>query len=210
VFSKARQVARDIPAGCAVSDSDSERAFEAQASARDKFDYYVTGLGAAIFTYSLNEVQALHIGWNAYTTTLAGLACILFSLYWGLKRIESVVVLKRLNFDLLHANERAGAYAKALEEYQSGQTLINYATGLTATRATAVEEYKRARAEADNAKKWLEEALKPGERYSSRRNFWLGLGVVLMMAGRVWQGYSPTQQIPNTCSQVVEHDASGQ
>ncbi len=155
----------------------------------DKFDYYIAGLSAAAFAYLFKDLQAEPLGVTPYTVKYIGEVCLLFSLLFGLKRIEAVVVLKRLNFDLLHYNESAGVLAQGLEAHGPGDVALNLETGLQADQNTLKRDYNEAVSLAELVRLNLKDVLPRAERYGKLRNLCLGIAAVMLIVAQTWLGY---------------------
>src|SRR5436190_17188205 len=80
-----------------------------------RFEYFVVGVSLALCAY---VGQTLHPEklrlFSAYTIEVVSLALLILSALIGLKRIESLIQLSRLNGWLLDAGEKRGEIVKAI------------------------------------------------------------------------------------------------
>jgi hypothetical protein len=80
-----------------------------------RFEYFIVGVSLALCAY---VGQTLHPEklrlLSAYTIEVVSLALLIVSALVGLKRIQSLIQLSRLNGQLLDANEKRGEIVKAI------------------------------------------------------------------------------------------------
>ena len=104
-----------------------DRSFEMHRSfrdAQDRFDNFVLGALLAVCAYLGQSNPYAPFGLNAETIYFLSLASFVLSAFFGFKRIEYVIVVYRLNHQLLDAREKqnhnlASDVSSALEEIKS-------------------------------------------------------------------------------------------
>ena len=106
-----------------------------------RFEYFVVGVSLALCVY---VGQTLHPEklrlLSAYTIEVISLALLIVSALVGLKRIESLIQLSRLNGQLLDAGEKRGEIIKAIPNAQ--RLIVNEVTG-EALSIEAAAKWKR-------------------------------------------------------------------
>jgi hypothetical protein len=75
-----------------------------------RFEYFIVGASLALCAYVGNTLHPEKLAFlSAYTMEVVSLALLILSAGVGLKRIESLVQISRLNGQLLDAIEKRGA-----------------------------------------------------------------------------------------------------
>jgi hypothetical protein len=106
-----------------------------------RFEYFIVGVSLALCAY---VGQTLHPEklrlLSAYTIEVVSLALLIVSALVGLKRIQSLIQLSRLNGQLLDANEKRGEIVKAIPHAQG--LIVNEVSG-EALSIEAAEKWRR-------------------------------------------------------------------
>jgi hypothetical protein len=83
-------------------------AFEHYREGEQRFEYFITGISAALVAWVGQTLQPRKIGCNPYTLEVASIALVVASIILGFKRIETGIFLHQLNHNLLHMGEVRG------------------------------------------------------------------------------------------------------
>jgi len=115
-----------------MSEQRSLIAFEHYREGEQRFEYFITGISAALCAYVGQTLQPQKFGFNSYTLEVLSVALVVASIIFGFKRIEIDIWLRRLNHDLLHKAEVRGTLVS------NPQGFINELSGelLTPTEIT--------------------------------------------------------------------------
>ena len=92
----------------------------------ERYDYFITGLGAALAGYVGKSATIAVIGLNQPTLELASAAAFIGSFIFGLRRIEQSTLLTRLTSDRIYHHDSA---ANAEEVSRSASLAVDYARG---------------------------------------------------------------------------------
>src|SRR5207253_2438582 len=99
-----------------------------------RFEYFIVGVSLALCAY---VGQTLHPEKLRLLIEVVSLALLIFSAAVGLKRIESLIQLSRLNGQLLDANEKRGEVVKAIPNAQG--LIVNEVSGEALTVQAAAK-----------------------------------------------------------------------
>ena len=103
-----------------------------------RFEYFIVGVSLALCAYVGQTLHSEKLRLlSAYTIEVVSLALLIFSAAVGLKRIESLVQLSRLNGQLLDANEKRGEVVKAIPNAQG--LIVNEVSGEALTVQAAAK-----------------------------------------------------------------------
>ena len=165
----------------------SDRAWEAYLRASDKFDYFVLGIAGALTAYLGERLNLSPLGWNSSTIQLASVVSLGASMYAGFRRIEWGVVAVGANHRQLHHGEAAGAL---VDIAQQSDALLNIATGDILPRGEALLRAQQHKLDANAMKQPIDRAVVRAERAYRWRNLLLFLGILLLVAAKVFEAYS--------------------
>jgi hypothetical protein len=102
-----------------------------------RFEYFIVGLSLGLFAYVGYTLQPEKLTFlSAYTIKVFSLALLILSAGVGLKRIESLVQISRLNGQLLDAIEKRGAVMTA-KPFCEGMIIVKYPGRLLTSEAAA-------------------------------------------------------------------------
>ena len=91
-----------------------------------RFEYVIVGVSVALCAYVAQTLHPEKLTFlSAYTIEVVSLALLILSAGVGLKRIESLVQISRLNGQLLDAIEKRGA-VMAAKPYSEGVIFVKY------------------------------------------------------------------------------------
>jgi hypothetical protein len=102
-----------------------------------RFEYFIVGISVALCAYvglTLHPEKLTFL--SAYTIEVVSLALLILSAGVGLKRIESLVQVSRLNGQLLDAIEKRGAIMTAKPNFE-GLIVVKYPGRLLTSEAAA-------------------------------------------------------------------------
>lgn len=169
-----------------MSSDRSDNAYWAYSDSKDKFDYYMTGLAAAVFVYGVKNLVPQVLAFSPYGLRVLALVLILIAVILGLKRIESIVALKLWQHRRLYNQELSGALATA----PGGGLLVNKATGDVLTVGHIAHELDRAKLELGA----LEDHIVREQNLAGALYHWrdrlLAAGFCALLAAQIWAGYS--------------------
>jgi hypothetical protein len=170
----------------------SNRSIDAFARAHEsleKFDYFICGVGGALFAYLGQHYlpKKFELGPSAFEPL--ALVLLATSFFVGLKRVEVINYLMQLNAQMLDAAEQAGGRLQAL--VQGPGPYFNSVGGEVTDRQTVESE----RVEYLQFKEAIEKKLTEGRAKAIKlyhiRNTFLVLGFVSIFLAKVLQPYFP-------------------
>lgn len=168
------------------SEKYSIRARELADETEQKFDYFVTGLSAALVSYLVPKVEATALGFNPATLELFAILLFVASTLAGLKRIEASV---RLRSVIAFKHRSTEAAADLQDAAREGRSLVSVKTD----KVRSPEQMRRLQAfAAEQAEKTIEESKaieKTKRRWYSARTLALSAGFLSLLAASVWRGY---------------------
>src|SRR5262252_5152190 len=101
------------------------------------FEYFIVGVSLALCAYAGHTLHPQKLTFlSAYTIEVVSLALLILSAGVGLKRIESLVQISRLNGQLLDAIEKRGA-VMASRPNSEGLIVVKYPGRLLTTEEAA-------------------------------------------------------------------------
>jgi|SRR5437667_92081 len=121
-----------------MSEKRSLIAFEHYRAGEQRFEYFITGISTALCAYVGQTLQPQKFGFNPYTLEVLSVGLVVASIVLSFKRIESGILISRLNHDLLHMAEVRGELVSSFQ----GQPIINKLTGDVMTPAQIDERVK--------------------------------------------------------------------
>lgn len=170
-----------------MSTERSDQLHHAATQAEATFDYFMAGLCTALLGYLAPSLRLGRIGANPPSLELLSALLLLLAVVAALKRIDSAVVVLKLNAKMLYHQERAGGL---IEAASSGAVLMNKSTGDVITSAHAAEEASLHKDFAQKIRESLElEADRTSIWYSLRNGLFLA-SLLSLLAARIWSGYT--------------------
>lgn len=164
----------------------SDQLHHSATQAEATFDYFMAGLCTALLGYLAPTLKPGRIGANPPTLELLSAVLLLSAVIVALKRIDSAVVVLKLNAKMLYHLERAGNLVRGAS---SASLLMNEGTGDVLTS-------KQAAAEADLHKELSLKFRASLEREADRTSVWYHLrnwlflsSLVSLISARFWAGY---------------------
>ena len=154
----------------------------------EKFDYYVTALTGALCAYVGQTFQPERLSWSANTLELVALLILVFSVFAGFRKIETLIVFHRLNHQHLYNGEIIGALLIGIRESQTG-TVINEDSGEVWTAQSANEKISDLQRQMPAIQKQKREVQKNGNIWYKLRNRTLFAGFILLVVSRVLMAY---------------------
>lgn len=164
----------------------STRALELADEAEQRFDYFITGLSAAIVGYIAPKLQPNALGLNPQTLELVSMLFVVGAVFAGFKRIEATSKLRRAVGLKHQSTEFAGEIQDALRG--EGQVV-----SVRDNTATPSEQLRRHQAEfvriADKRIKESQQLERMRSRWYSARYLAMVVGLLTLLAANVWKGY---------------------
>lgn len=156
-------------------------------AATEKFDYFILGVTCALSAFIGQGYRPERLGLNPAALELVALLVFVLAVVAGFRRIEKTLLVTVLNSRELHAFEaRGGMVAKM----QSGQTLINEATGQFFSSEQAAARVVELTKTIKETQPVLEAAKSAAYRHYRLRNSLLLLGFLLLLSARIWSAYA--------------------
>lgn len=134
-----------------------------------KFDYFVCGVAGALFAYIGQHYSPQKLEFGVSALEPASLLFLATAFFVGLKQIEMDIVIKRINFLMLDAAERAGKLTKALT--RGNGPYYNEDGGDILDRRTVESLRLRHLQNRDALKPKLDAAIEKASRFYKVRNF---------------------------------------
>jgi hypothetical protein len=155
----------------------------------EKFDYFVCGVAGALFAYIGEHYtpQRFEIG-----ISLLDPSALLFlagAFFVGLKQIETVIVMRRINFKIVDSSERAGNMTKALSG-GTGGPYYNEEGGEILTLADVHRIRQERIQEREALQPKLQEATLKAQRLYKVRDWLLILGFLCVFASKILKPYA--------------------
>ncbi|GLC25080.1 hypothetical protein [Roseisolibacter agri] len=171
-----------------MADERIDKIIDAWRQASEKFDYFLTGGTGALAAYVGQRIEPVRLGWNPTTFEVAALALLGASLYCGIKRIETMVEIYRVQALTLRAETSSQNFIRAA--HTPGGEFIDSTTGRPTTRdrvhAVGVEQGEVAKVGHQTA----DSKGKLAVRWYQARNATLFLGLAVLVAARILPAYS--------------------
>jgi hypothetical protein len=151
-----------------------------------KFDYFITALTGAVFSYLVNHLSPEKLGWNHFTMNVVSLLLLAWSIYLGFRRIETHHTILFTNGQLLECSEEAGNMMKVMVE---GSPAYNTGTGEHFSPQKAQMIYDRNQKAISSIESSLKTAIDKSASLYKWRNVLLALGFVSLLASKVAEPY---------------------
>jgi len=161
-----------------------DAAFWKWSEASEKFDYYIAGLIAAVLVFAANDVSTDLRYFLPVSAGLIGIVCLLGAVTCGLKRIEYMVLLKGLAHRRVSNDEKIGELNQPIH----GGIAYNRANGQYLSPEMRRLEIDISHGENVAVSDAEKRSLKSADFYYTARNFLFAIGVILVLASKVWIG----------------------
>jgi hypothetical protein len=169
-----------------VSTERSDRVYEGWRTSTERFDYYVTGIAAALVAYLGQGLGPTKFEWSPAGLELVAVVLFLLAFLAGLMRIRTVHAVLQSNWAMLYASEAAGALAATRT---LSHPLLNEATGEVVLPGHVAKMIAGARQGAADARKEADRTGRCAYLWGIATYWLLSLGFVGMLASKVWLGY---------------------
>jgi len=168
-----------------MSENRSLAASQRHTEAAQKFDYYITGLTAALCAYIAQNWghQKVAKPFGSEALESAALLILFLAMVAGFRRIEWIIVTLGINYEWLDALEGRAAMASALQESGGRQGVT--ASGDAFSPLAAMQTYKALSHVAPEIGKKLDHAEKQAARWYKWRNSLLLVGFLILVAARL-------------------------
>ena len=167
----------------------SDKLWEQLRQSTEKYDYFITGLSAALTAFVTQGLPDARMAWNAESMEVAAAISLCIAVAAALDRIRYLIAVTGANYQHLVNLEGRGRLASLLVK-DGGAHLINESTGDMLSPADAHAEL----AERDLAIAKIRPALRRFQRRSEFaykvRDFALVLGLALYVGARTWRAYA--------------------
>lgn len=168
-----------------MSDKRSTIVFTHLQEAEQKFDYFVTGLTGALCAFVAEKYAANKLGLNQSSFELLAFIVLIASFYYGFRRIQLSIHLRRLNLFYLNAGEKRGALVTSFQ----GNPTIDECSGEILTPEDMLSLIKKYTNDSES----ISDALPPAQREALRvydlRNVLLFLGFILLVTAKLVAAY---------------------
>ena len=164
----------------------STTALELANEAEQKFDYFMTGLSAAIVGYIAPKLEPNALGLNPQTLELVSMLLFVGAVFAGFKRIEATIQLRRA----VGLRHQSTEFASEIQEARRGE---GHFVSVRDDTATPPERLRRHQAEfvrrADERIRESQQLETVRMRWYSARYFAMVAGFLTLLAANVWKGY---------------------
>lgn len=171
-----------------MSESSSFKTVAMGQEAARKFDYFITALTGAVFSYLINHLSPEKLGWNYFTVNLVSLTLLVVSFYLGFRRIEKHHIMLFVNGSILEYSEKSGSMMKLMAEGKSG---YNESSGEVYSVHQAETLYNRYQKKVQLLESHLDEVTDKSSSLYKWRNRFLAFGFCLLIASKILQPYFP-------------------
>jgi predicted PurR-regulated permease PerM len=199
-----------------MSEDRSMKIYSQVSEAEDKFDYFISGLIAALCGYIGQNYVATRIGLNSSTLELVSIIFLIVSFVLSILQILFHRRIKSLNVDLLQLSEGKSRLIIASNK-DGGQTILDESTGQIINKAgvpSVVGEFEKAEKEVGK---------EISKNQGTARKLFLSLivslclGFMLLLASKVVKPYLEKENRPSAipeckcpvCPHIHEHDYKG-
>jgi hypothetical protein len=162
-------------------------AFSGYREGEQKFDYFVTGVAGALFAYLATNYTPRKLSISPDSLEPLSLIFLALAFFYGMKRIQSVVVSMRENHDMLDHQERAG---NATEAMSSGSSGFNSLSGEMIHFSELPSRREFHMRMAQEARSRVEVAAENTLDYYRRRNMFLYFGFVAILLHKLLIPYA--------------------
>ena len=170
-----------------MSESLSQKVHESWREAAQKYDYFLTGLCAALAGFIAQGFQGSRIGFNPGTAELVALLCLIGAVASGLRRIESTVELQGQNQLLLRLHEEADVLNRAAAQEPRPRVLE---TNEPVSEVTLREAASSKREVGETLERDLKDLQARSSSWYAARTRLLLAGLLLLAVSRVWKAYT--------------------
>lgn len=165
----------------------SDRAYMIWREAAEKYDYFMTGLAAALAGYIAPTLQPARINWSPGFLELTSILAFAFSVFAGSRRILTMANIVKIGGERLRLTEKLAVFSAARA---AGSSVLDQATGTVLTH-DAVPQIESLNREYVAKYKELEEIrATAASRWANARDWSLIAGFLILTAARVWKGYA--------------------
>ncbi len=169
-----------------MSESTAYKTIATGQEAARKFDYFITALTGAVFSYLINHLVPEQLGWNYFTLNIVALLLLVWSIYLGFKRIEFHHVILFTNGNLLDLSEESGQMMKVISDGVPGFNSMN---GECFTVDKARRVYDRNQRRIASVESSLDKAVDKSASLYKWRNILLALGFAFLLVSKVLEPY---------------------
>jgi hypothetical protein len=99
--------------------------FQTFKESEQKFDYFIAGLVATTFAYSVQQVKIERIEWGLHLVEPFSLILLLLCLAAALRQIERSICIRGINYDIMYCNYQADVFHKSLKSPEPTDMDIN-------------------------------------------------------------------------------------
>jgi hypothetical protein len=166
------------------------KAFDHYRTASQQFDYFVLGITGALVAYTIQHLQPQRLSLSPYGVEIGALSILIVSLLVGLKSIETLIELMKINIKRLEKQDSHSTLVKALAELRHDPLMVTRGGKMEIIdRQTATQMAQRLEVETDAFMEVEETLAIKGGRLYRVRNRLLILGFVLLAVSRVIEPY---------------------
>ena len=162
-----------------MSETRSIIAFEHYREGEQRFEYFITGISAALCAYVGQTLQTQKFDFNPYTLEVLSVALIVASIIFGFKRIEIGIWLHQLNHAVLHMGEVRGTLVS------NPQGFINELSGEVLTPEGINKRIAQINQDLPTAQKKIKIAQAKILKYYRWRNWLLLLGFLGLFISKI-------------------------
>ena len=160
-------------------------AYEHYRDASQRFEYFYSGIIAALCAYIAQSFKPAQIGWNPNTLELLSLIILFISFFFSLKRMEKIVQVFRGVHRKLHNSEIKGKLVAHIDI----APFINEQTGKVYTIQDVDKELNFLDFLLPKVEGEIHKINSSAESYYKLRNWFFYLGFVLLIISKILYAY---------------------
>lgn len=160
-------------------------AYEHYRDASQRFEYFFSGIIAALCAYIAQSFKPAKLDWNPNTFELLSLIILFSSFFFSLKRMEKIVQVFRGVHKKLHNSEIKGKLVAHIDI----APFINEQTGKVYTIQDVELEIKFLDYLLPKVEEDIHKTNTSAERYYSLRNMFFYLGFILLIVSKILYAY---------------------
>ncbi len=150
-----------------------------------RYDYFLTGLIGAVFTYNLQNLSPEKFNFSPYSLQIISLICFLAGFLLSIFRLKRMERIYFLNFINLHNSEMKGKLTNDI----SKPFVLNLETGDILSNEQIQQQINEITKTSPNIIKEMDKERAKTKKYYKIREYLLILGFVLLVIAKIWNSY---------------------
>ena len=171
------------------------KALDHYRAASQQFDYFVLGVTGALVAYTIQHLEPKRLSFSPYAVEIAALSILIISLIVGMKSIETLIELMKLNITRLEKEDFHSNLISAIAQPRQGPLMFTGGGKVEMVNpASAAQTAQRLEIEIGVYKEEEEKLANAGGRLYRTRNRLLILGFILLAASKIIEPYFTNPQ----------------